>query len=397
MLKVLNRRFNMVLLIALSAIIGTVFVVINIATYINIEQRISQTVRENYIKDKEFGKFQLREGKKRGSDQRFYVIFRTDGETEINIENISDIDSDTALMYADAAVKSGLREGYIQNEYKYIVVSTAGGTEAYFMDTQRFHQIWSSFFLITVITCAAMFCGAYLALHGLSRKFLKPIVENMSKQQRFITDASHELKTPISVINADAEVIEMTEGKSEWTRSIKRQTARLTSLTNRMLALARASQQDEKESFEKTDIAEIALESSEEFRPRAVTENIEFFTDIEDEVVIVAKKEAMRWLMDILTDNALKYAGEKGKVKVSLKKEAKTAVYRVENTFSDDILPDMSAVFDRFYRADGSRSRKTGGFGLGLSIAKAIADIHKAEIKAEMQDGKVIFSVYFKL
>ncbi len=215
------------------------------------------------------------------------------------------------------------------------------------------------------------------------------MAESYEKQRRFITDAGHELKTPITVIDTSAEVLELEQGENQWTKSIRHQAARLASLTENLISLSRM---DESSSLAMVDfsLSDAVEESADALRALLETGGRSLRMDIEPHISCRGSEQHIRRLVGILLDNASKYAVPDSEIMLSLKKQGKSAVLICENQ-ADDVAPgDHDEFFERFYRADASRSSETGGHGIGLSMARAIVQAHRGKISAFSPDGHTV-------
>lgn len=224
-----------------------------------------------------------------------------------------------------------------------------------------------------------------------SRVAVRPIVESYRKQQRFITDASHEIKTPLAVISAANDVLEIEAGESEWTQSIAAQVTRLKSLTERLVFLARMDEGATQ--FEKTDLdlSELVEYASEPFCAVAESRGKRLVRDIEAELHVQGDISALSQVMELLLDNATRYASDGSEIELALKKRSRGGVtLQVSNAV--DAMPEgeLERLFDRFYRADTSRNSQTGGSGVGLSVAQAIVEAHGGNIRAQALDAHTI-------
>lgn len=228
-----------------------------------------------------------------------------------------------------------------------------------------------------------------------NRKAIRPVIESMEKQKQFITDAGHELKTPIAIISANTEVIEMCSGESEWTESIHHQTERLTSLVTQLLTLAKMDEGGGQLELKEWNASETIIEAVQSFEAPAVTKQITLQTDIAKELRMEGDAARIHQLVSLLVDNAVKYTPEGGKIRIFWRKNGKKAEFSVQNTC--DTLPegDLNRLFDRFYRADVSRARESGGYGIGLSVAAAIVKAHKGKITAEWTRDGIYFKAVF--
>lgn len=228
---------------------------------------------------------------------------------------------------------------------------------------------------------AVIFAVLIVVAVVVSYKIIQPIEESYFRQQKFISDASHELKTPVAVISANADVLKA-QGDSEYLDNIKSQTERMKRLVSDMLTLSSAEerQSEEKERFSLSDevvkvllpFDAVAFEKGK-FLEFDVPRGIDYFGD----------RKGLNTILNILVDNAIKYADKNSKISVVLKKEKNKCHVSVFNQGSKIPDEDSEKIFERFFRGDFSRSRETGGSGLGLSIAKSIADNNKWKLTAK--------------
>lgn len=216
------------------------------------------------------------------------------------------------------------------------------------------------------------------------------MAQSYEKQKTFITDASHEIKTPLAVIEANTEVVEIENGESQWTRSNKEQISRLSELTEKLVFLAKMD--EERNIFVMTEfsLSKLAQEITEGFNGMAKAQNKKYTVSIDSDIDVKADEKAIKQLLSILIENAFKYSDREGNIAVTVKKNGKYKEIEVRNTADNLKKGDLSILFERFYRLDSSRNSNTGGSGIGLSIAKAIAEAHKGKIKAYSLDGKEI-------
>ena len=225
---------------------------------------------------------------------------------------------------------------------------------------------------------------------------IAPIQETYIKQKQFITGASHELKTPLAIISSNADVLEMMNGDSKWTQNIHNQVDRLTSLVNSLVVFSRMEEKDtvERTRFDLTN----ALESRiEDFNELANFQKKNIVTDIDSDLYYFGEEASIVQLMDILLENAIKYAPEDSGISVSLKKNRKYAILKVSNKATVQ-KGDLGKVFDRFYRLDESRNSAIKGYGIGLSMAQLIAEKHKETIRAYApEDGIFKIEMRFTL
>lgn len=223
---------------------------------------------------------------------------------------------------------------------------------------------------------------------------IKPVKESFDKQKQFIADASHELKTPLSVIVASSEAIDIDEKNSKWLKNIEYETNRMNLLISKLLSLAK-SEQRKKVRLVNNNLSKIVELSLLTFEGRAYEKDIKFNYDIEDNIFMLMDEDSIKELVEILLDNAIKHSKKKGTINLSLKKDGQI-ILLVENEGEAIPKGEEEKIFERFYRVDKARSRKDNRYGLGLAIAKNIVLLHKGKIKASSMDGITTFQVKFK-
>ena len=220
-------------------------------------------------------------------------------------------------------------------------------------------------------------------------------MDNYEKQKQFITDASHEMKTPLAIISANAEVLEMVNGENEWTQSIQKQIKRMNHLTEEMVMLSRLDEENTSWNMQDCNLSDLVREIVDNFRTLAESKNKELYLEADEGILYCGDEMALRQLFSILLDNAVKYALPETRIECRLTGGTRP-VFVIRNQ-AEGLLPGkQDRLFDRFYRLDVSRNSETGGNGIGLSIAKAIVDAHKGKIIAFSQDRKEIcFTICF--
>ena len=242
--------------------------------------------------------------------------------------------------------------------------------------------------LHSLIMALAGYVIVFVIVFILSGKIIQPIAESYEKQKRFITDAGHEIKTPLTIIHANVDILEMELGKNESLSDISQQTKRLRSLTDDLVMLARMEESEE--TMQKIDfpVSEVVTEAARPFRTLAIQQGKEFTCTIQPLLTLKGNDKAIEQLVGILLENALKYSPTGGTVAFDLTKQNRSVCLSVFNTANTEIKGEqLNHVFDRFYRTDFSRNSETGGHGIGLSIAQAIVTAHGGKIQAMTQDG----------
>lgn len=326
---------------------------------------------------------------------RYFVVYYSEDSTysRSNLNNIVSVTEEQAQEYGNIAVEKGKDKGRVSS-YKYQRFETSTGEIGYyFLDISEDKADVRRNLISSLVVALAIYCVLLLLIYFISGKIVKPYADNIEMQKRFITDAGHEIKTPLAIISANTDVIEMTSGKSEWTDNIHSQIKRLNDLVQRLLVLSRMEEDGVKLNKKQFSLSEAVAEVSEPFVTLAESKNVSFNMDIAPDIFIDGDERGIRELTSVLCDNGVKYCDPGGMVKISLHEEGKKKVLAVSNTCESAKEAKVDNWFSRFYREDSSRSRSTGGFGIGLSIAKAVTDAHKGKIRADYQDRDVIMTV----
>lgn len=234
------------------------------------------------------------------------------------------------------------------------------------------------FLLILIIVIAA------------SKKAIRPIIQNEQKQRQFITDAGHELKTPITAISASNELARITYGDSEWFDGIDRQVQRLTALVKNLITLSKLEEQ-QKLTFQKISLSDLVRETAGSFEIPALHAGLTLQLEITELLFVSGDPEALKMLISLLLDNAVKYCEPSGTISVKLTGGRQIHLF-VSNTFLHPEAFNEKQIFERFYRGDKSRTA-AGNYGLGLSIAKEITELHHGNIRAFYKDNTAVFDV----
>ena len=322
---------------------------------------------------------------------RYFVLrYQDDGTlVQADLANIASVTEEELAPYLAAAVAHGAGYG----SYRYYVTRTGEGRNmAVFLDGYQQLRAVGLVLLWSLAADAACILLVFVLVVLLSRRAIDPVVRSAEKQKQFITDASHELKTPITVISTCLRVLEMETGKQKWIDKAQAQTEKLTALVNALVTLSRMDEGVSPLKMEPFPLSEAVADTAEPFRDLAQSKGHALVLDIAPELTYKGDEYAIRQLVSILLDNAVKYARADSPITLTLEKTRRGAVLRCRNG-SDPIPEDtLAKLFDRFYRADPSRNAATGGFGIGLSIARGIAEAHKGSICARMVGEEVEFA-----
>lgn len=331
----------------------------------------------------------------RFSTRYFSVTFDLEGNLlSVNTENISSVNEDQAAEYGIKALKKSRERGWISS-FRYKAASTDGGTTLTFVDSSMNISMTFSTVLTVCGVLFASFFVVFLLIIFFSKRAVKPIAESYEKQNQFITDANHELKTPLTLILANLDIIESEIGENEWINDIRCEGERMSALVNQLVALTKMDEGKNNLPTERFDISALLREVCGDFSTLAEQKNKSLTVALQSGLFYSGDKTALRRLFSILLDNAVKYCDENGDILVALT-GGKHLTLSVENTYSTVDSVELDKLFDRFYRSDKSRAYD-GSFGIGLSLAKSIVQNHKGKIFAYKKDSEHIgFKVILK-
>lgn len=353
----------------------------------------------------------------------FTVTLDTDGDVvDTDTAHIAAVDADQAASWAKALAEAGAQEGF-QGSYRYRAVqapantagadadadatangstATAGGAQAdaaggtasdtgttlyVFLDCSRDLETFRTFLIASTGISAIGWVLVLALTMGLARVAVRPIAESYEKQKRFITDASHEIKTPLSIIDASCEVVELTKGANEWTESIHAQVERLSALTERLVLLARMDEGGAELALAPIDLSATVAAAAEPYRAVALATGRALALDIEPHLAAHADAAAIGQATELLLDNAMRYASPGSTIELSLAAAGRHRRICVRNRCDELPAGDLDRLFERFYRADEARSSATGGSGIGLAAVRAIAEAHRGRARIETPDA----------
>lgn len=329
----------------------------------------------------------------------FYLI--TDKKNQlVSINNgnlMKTVDNNEAKNYAERALKSGRDSGKIKMDssvYSYIVRELDEMNLIVFVNDSFTHTANGNLLRISILVGFAVWIFMLILIIIVSGNVVKPVAENMERQKQFISNASHELKTPVTVISATIDIISNKKGSDRWTECIKEQTKKMQLLITELLDLSKLIENpDNRTGFEVCDISSAVTNSLLYFESLLFESGKTLNRDIDDNILLKCDENKISQLTGILMDNALKYSDEKSEISFSLHREKDNAVMRCTNLCSDFSAKNTSRLFERFYRSDNDHSHEQEGFGLGLSIAQAITELHRGSINADYKDNTVTFTI----
>ncbi|MDO5475850.1 MAG: HAMP domain-containing sensor histidine kinase [Eubacteriales bacterium] len=333
------------------------------------------------------------------SARYFAVLYNEKGYVEdVKLSHIHSVDHQGAVEAADLIQASRASFGTYGEYFYYKKAGLAqGGTIIVVLDASTLINLNRNIIRSTVHICAVGLLLTFLAVIALSGTIIRPEIENARRQKMFITNASHELKTPLAVIRANTELEEMINGETEWTQSTLRQVDRLNGLIQNLVMIARAQEAEDPGSLGDINASEAILDSVRAYESLARQEEKMLTLDIVPDIHMAADESRIRQLATILVDNAFKYCDERGEVQVAFSKARIGRQLRltVSNSYAAGKDVDYSRFFERFYREDRSHNadgEDRGGYGIGLSIAESICTQYKGSIRVAWKDGIITFT-----
>ena len=321
----------------------------------------------------------------------FYsVAFSETGEIlEISNESRGALSDESLTAAASKILAGGRSEGSFESRY-YIVDERDGYTLVAMIDETINDLSQRTLIRQMLIFGSAALVILFVISIFIARRIVRPLEENDTRQKSFISDAGHELKTPIAVISANCELLKRQSGDSEWLTNIEYENERMSELVKRLLELSRSERGAAVTGT--VDLSETVAGETLPFESLAYEKGVSIDTDIEKGVSVEGDPGQLKQLVSILLDNALTY-GTGDRISLRLKREKHSALLSVSNAADPSIADKIPFLFDRFYRADSSHADSGSHFGLGLSIAKAVAESHGGGILAAYRDGYAVFTV----
>ena len=387
MLKKMQRRFILAAMAAFGAVLLILLVGINVANYFQATSMQDRMAR-NLL------------GYEKGAAGRSETPFPTrffavhcDAAGNVRFvsrDYLSSAEEEEAVIdYAREVLAGGKVRGYY-GDYRYLVSRDRIGTKVLFLNAANTLQSIRALFFVSTVVGLVSLAVVFVLVLLFSGYAISPYAENIQRQKRFITDAGHELKTPIASIATSADIAAMEHEGDEWIENIRKQTARLSRLVGDLVALSRLDEEVPFPEMGVFSLNEAAWETAEPFAVLAKAEGKKYCQNVEENLDLNGDRNAIQRMLSILLDNAVKYSDEKGEIRLDIYRRRGKICIEVSNTCELPAALDLDRLFDRFYRVDESRSTRTGGTGIGLSMAQAIAESHGGRIEVKGMDGKKI-------
>lgn len=328
---------------------------------------------------------------------RYFVVgLDTDGTVaDIRTEFDAQVTQQEADAYAQEVYENGHTKGFL-DVYRYLVQSEDGSIRIVFLNMAGELRFIRTLFLISILVGFVSLMIVFALVYLFSGRAMKPYIKNIELQKRFITDASHELKTPLTSISASADILALDDPDNEWICNIRKQTVKLSKLIGGLITLSRLDEEKPFPKYSDFSFSDVVWETIEPFTSVARAMGKSFTYQIGDGLRMKGDQETIREMISILLDNAMKYSDANGSVRLDARRWHGKIVLQVWNTCTAVSVKEADRLFERFYRPDQSRSEATGGTGIGLSIAKAAVESHRGKISVSCKEKESIcFKVVF--
>lgn len=409
MIRTLRRRFLLIALASLTGTLAVLCLVINLGYHAITTRRADQVLQMLHQNAGQFpepetqadpGAFPGFQVTLETPFETRYVVVRLTGQrevAEVDMEHIAALDREKVIQQVEQILDGGKNSGY-SGYYRYQVFDDGEeGQTIVVLDCFLQLQAANNVLRLTLLASLACIAIVFLLLVFLSRRVVRPFAENLEKQRRFVTDASHELKTPLAIISANTGLLEASLGENRWLASTQVQVSRLDRLIGHLVELARTEETLAEEEIQPVDLSGVVAGQIEDYRLLAQTSGKELESDVAPGVTVRGAADNLKRLCTLLLDNAVKYCDSGGTIRLTLAQRGRWAVLSISNPCAGLDPAQLPRLFDRFYRADASRSRDTGGYGIGLSTARAIVGRHRGRLTAKSEDGLVVFTARLPL
>lgn len=401
MIQGIRRRFIRIAVTVLSIAMILLAGIINVVNYVSVRSELLKT-----LENLSFREMDVQPGRKSPNrrqqnaldEARYFVALRNEaGEIFLlGRTRIQSGTSDELKEIAARALSSGKESGSAGN-YLFMTRGGMRGEMVLLLNVETKMDSVRRLLLVSALTCLGSILLAWLTMSLISSRAIQPMIQNVIRQKQFITDAGHELKTPLTVISANMDALSLTVQKNEWIEDTQKQVSNMRDLVNNLIYLSRMDEEGAHLQKEDLNFSELVTEQAESFQGMAEFMGKSFRLAVRKDIRLTGDRDALKRLISQLCENAVKYAPEEDTIELSLNQEGHTVRLVSENGLTEPLSPEnLKHLFDRFYRPDLSRSRESGGYGIGLSMARAIMERHDGRIWAEQTDlGRIRFVCEF--
>ena len=414
MIKKLRRKFIIVSVLSVFLLLTGILVTVNVINYTRVADdadKITQILVDNngsffpsgvipgIIPNQDENKDDQTRPFERGGDRKeapydiryFYVKYDKDGNAvETNVTNTITFSEDQAIRLTTPLLAKKAKTGWNGN-YRYRVQTKDEYTYVILIDYNRELSPSRTVTWTSLIIGVSGLIIATVIIYFISNIVVKPVYNAFKKQKEFISNASHELKTPITVISANNEILEIEYGSNDSIETIHRQINKLSNIVKDLNSLAKIDEYERLSVYTSFNLSDIVNDISDSFKELFTKDNKEFITDIDNDITYKGDENLIRNLVSIILENSYKYSVSKANI--SLKKDNDKIVIETINDADSVKDGDINEVFERFYRSDEARASNIEGSGIGLSMAKEIVDIHKGKIKARGENNNFILRI----
>lgn len=393
MIKRMRLKFIAITMAALLILLAAILITMNVYMNSNWNRQIDEHLNGLVMMDETMPEAAPQPNMPRPKQvdliQGFSVRLDTDGIIIEVLAGNSTVTDEEAAGYVSLALQSEEQSGEV-GSMRFRIRNTNYGKIIAFADTAMQNVMLSNLRDLSYIIGGISVAGLLIIVIVLSRLVTKPVETAFEKQKQFIADSSHELKTPLSIISANADVLEMEIGNNKWIDQLKQQCKRMNSLIHELLVLAKTEAKDSKMIYSDFNLSHAVLNTALAFEVVAFETGKPIKCDIAKDIIYKGDEASIKKMVEALVDNAVKYAVQKSDILVKLFSKGSKKVIEVYNEGQGVSPEQKDRLFEKFYRTDDSRARETGGYGIGLSIVKNIVDIHKGKIEVESKADKYI-------
>ncbi len=412
----LQRRFVTTAMVAVTALLVCLLGVINVANIVVANRQIRDVLSELTGSEGAYtppgpppepgrdGADAVTQGPNpdRVMGARFFMaFFSPEGQLDrVDVSHIYAVTEETARTIAQEVREQGRASGrYAQFCYA-LTELDEGGSFLLFLDISAQQASVRTVLLASCLVGAVCWAAMLLLVIALSRRAIAPIARNIERQKQFVTNAGHEIKTPLAIIRTNLDAMELGGGENRWSRNIRAQTDRLTGLMQNLLTLAKLDEAGQALPMQQFSAGLLVEETLDLYREAAEADGIRIAADVQEGLTLRANRESLMQLLSILLDNAVKYSphgpGEH-RVAMSLGQSDRWVRLQVRNDCAEPPEADLERMFDRFYRGDAARTQSGGGYGIGLSAARAILEAHGGSICADYdrEAAQMVFTARF--